>query len=60
MTTLLKNLTMNRRLDKHFALIESLLLDNPAVLAYQVTQRLVGPTVNWPIAGGRWRGRALY
>ena len=35
---------MNRRIDEHFALIESLLVENPAVMAYQVTQRLVGPT----------------
>ena len=35
---------MNQRIDEHFAFVESLLLESPAIKAYQVTQRLVGVT----------------
>lgn len=35
---------MNPRIEGHFAFIEGLLLESPAVRAYQVTKRLVGPT----------------
>ncbi len=48
---------MNQRIDEHFAFIESLLLESPSVIAYQVTQRLVGLTdgkmrVKVDLAGG--------
>lgn len=48
---------MNQRIDEHFTFVESLLLESPAVMAYQVTQRLVGPTdgklrVKAELAGG--------
>jgi hypothetical protein len=46
---------MNPRIDAHFAYVESLLLESPAIKSYQIMQCLVGPTDGKPVPEAHYR-----